>query len=364
MTRAAWIRTALIVALATFAVVFGVRLGWMYVLGQIAGESYAHPAPGVWRWQPWIHPPLYGEYMRLLEALSDRLWVGEELVAFWSGGVFAGVMALLGGLWARREMGPGWDVAAAVLLAFAASNLRPFENYPPARTLIFAGAWALFVLHRRGGGGARWVGTLVLLWTAVELHLSSWFVLGPLWFFLALLDRGWSQRTARHTYGIGAWLLLFAASTYPGLFRVLGEGPGEGQLGDGVVRWSHVTLEWTDVWLFVPLVLWAVPAVRRGRERWAAASAAVVVYTGITWWLMAHNMAIGGPRRASHHYFELIDPLLALCALAALHGAWTVSVGSRKRAVEVATGLLLVVHVFWYLRAFHLLREMSHGWNR
>ncbi len=365
MSRASWVRAVLVVGLATFAVVFGVRLGWMYVLGTFAGESYAHPAPGFWRWQPWIHPPVYGEYMRLLEAISDRFWVGEELVAFWSGGVFAGVLGVLGALWARREFGPGWDVAAALLLVFAASNLRPFENYPPARTLIFGGVWMLFVLHRTPDASrARTLGTLAVLWTAVELHLSSWFVLGPAWFFLAAADGRATERTKAHVRGIATWLVLFGLSTYPGLFRVLGEGPGEGRLGDGSVRWSHVTLEWTDVRLFLPLLLWLVPTLRRGRAPWVAASAAVVVYTLITWGLMAHNMAIGGPMRASHHYFELIDPLLAMCALAALHAAWTHTDGWARRVVGGATGVLILLHLVWYVRAFHLLREMSAGWTR
>ncbi len=357
---------AVVAALALFAVVFGVRLGWMYVLGDLAGESYAHPAPDFWRWQPWIHPPVYGEYMRLLEAISDRFWVGEELVAFWSGGVFTAALAVLGAAWARRAMGPGWDVAAAVLLVFAASNLRPFENYPPGRTLVFASAWLLFALHERlpEAKRARWVGTLVLLWTAVELHLSSWFVLGPLWFFLTLSDGAATARAKAHARGIVAWLVLFGLSTYPGLFRVLSEGPGVGRLGDGTVQWSHLTLEWTDEWLFLPLLLWLIPAVRRGRGAWVAASAAIVVYTLVTFWLMAHNLAIGGPMRASHHYFELVDPLLAMCALAALHGAWVGAEGWTRRAVAGATVALIVLHVAWYVRAFALLREMSQGWTR
>ena len=350
--------------LALFALCFGVRLGWMYVLGHFAGESYAHPAPGFWRWQPWIHPPVYGEYMRLLEWVSDRVWVGEELLAFWSGGFFAAVLTVLGAAWARREMGPGWDVAAALLLAFAASNLRPFENYPPGRTLVFAGAWLLFVLHRSQVSRSRRFGTVLLLWTAVELHLSSWFVLGPLWLLLAVTDGRWTDRARAHVRGIGAWLGLFALSTYPGLFRVLGEGPGEGRLGDGSVRWSHVTLEFTDVFLFLPLLLWALPSVRRGRAPWVAASASVLVYTGITWWLMAHNLAIGGPKRASHHYFELVDPLLAMCALAALHAAWTETAGRRRRIVEGATVALVAAHVVDYVRTYDLLREMAKGWTR
>jgi hypothetical protein len=229
------------------------------------------------------------------------------------------------------------------------------------------GAWLLFALHGRlagdGASKARWVATIALLWTAVELHLSSWFVLGPLWFFLTLSDRAATGRAKAHALGIAAWLATFALSTYPGLFEVLRDGPGEGRLGHGSVQWEHVTLEWTDVRLFLPLLLWAIPAVRRDRAPWVAASLAVVVYTAITWCLMAFNLAIGGPMRDSHHYFELVDPLLAMCALAAVHGAWTTA-GSKRRLVEIGGAILLILHVLWYLRAFNILREMSVGWTR
>ena len=359
-----WVRGGLILGIATFVVLFGIRLGWMYVLGDLAGESYAHPAPGVWRWQPWIHPPLYGEYMRLLEAISDRFWLGEELVAFWAGGVFAACVTVAGAAWARTTLGPGWDVAAAVLLGFTASNLRPFENYPPGRALIFVGVWLLFVLHRGGATRWRWVATVAVLWAATELHLSSWFVLGPLWFFLAAADGRATARTKAHVRGIAAWLVAFGLSTWPGLFRVLGEGPGDGRLGDGSVQWSHITLEWTDVGLFLPLLLWAIPAVRAGRGPWVAASLAIAVYTAITWWLMAHNLAIGGPKVASHHYFELVDPLLAMTALAATHAAWTTSVGPRRIAIGLGGGILLVLHVWGYADAFQTLQEMAAGWTR
>ena len=53
-----------------------------------------------------------------------------------------------------------------------------------------------------------------------------------------------------------------------------------------------------------------------------------------------------------------------MCALAAVHSAWSVTAGRLRRVVAIGGAAVLVAHVVWYVRCYQLLREMSVGWTR
>lgn len=321
---------------------------WLYHARQAGAASWdvwRHRAGDFWSWTPFIHPPGYGEYLRLVERIAEAQGTTAQDIGLQLAAVFTTLLVPLVAWGASRELGKSaWTVVAATLIAVSPSFLRPFEDYPLAALLVTASVVAM-MSYAREGGLLRWCAVPVFVLLAVELHLNAWFLLGPAMAMLLLVSPG---RRLGFGMAIAASIGVFLYSTVqppPGLWEQFDHPHAyfQGERRFGELRWSDPNLEWTNPLLFAPLVLWFVPAVMRRNPRGVALALSIAFYAAVTTGLMATGLAIASHRAESHHYYELIDPALTLCAVWALASAWRAA-GSRRRAqkaLAVAVAVLL-----------------------
>ncbi len=286
----------------------GLQLG---VIQRGVVELWVHGRqPGWLDWVPYIHPPGYSLYMNWVEALSGALGVEPDSTVFWFGALVTTAAVVLATAAANRWLGAGPAVWVAAMTALSPQNLRPFEHYPLARLLLLAAVVAVvdrLVLRSKGDDADEPPGA-VPLWAvvgccllAVELHLSSWFVLGPALGLLALARQGRGARLV-----LAGLLGLFAVTTLFGLWDVLEFGVGH-KPGRGVV-----SIEWANPALLIALV----PALLIGPMR--QLTFGLLAFCGITFALQALQIADGTPFPSSLHYFELIGPAAILVVAASL----------------------------------------------
>ena len=333
------------------SVVASVALHWIladkFARYEIRWDAWRHRPLAPWTWTPFIHPPPYGEYLRVMEAWSDS--TGRNIVELFlkSSAVLAGGTVLAAGLLYRKVLDSPMLVSIGVaLLAISPAGLRPFEQYPLA-TLLSTVSIGLMLHYCSKGKAASLVGAGGTGLMAISLHLSCWFVLGPLLVCLAC-----TQPTRR-----GA--LLATAGAMVGLFLVgtVWPGPGMWPLFDhphayysedrpfGDFYWSDINLEWSNRWLLLPLLGWLHPRVRRASPVGLALTGALLTYILITSVLMASGLAIASDRVEAHHYFELVDPLLILTSLIALQ--MTGRALSLPRWIGSATLGVVVLSQVW-----------------
>ncbi len=308
--------------------------------GMISGEAWSNEAGQPWRWVPYIHPPLYATFMYEMERFYRQTGIWQGFLIYIQGAVAtACCVPLVVSALAPERRAP-WAGVLGLLVVSSAANLRPFEQYPLARLLITASA-AVLLAHTRHGG--RWsLGSAALLSLAsVELHLNSWFVLGPLWFFLAVLV---PERRRGIALGLGLWLVAFLLSTWPGLFDVIRQGPGHPGGWVPPMSFSALTMEWSNPWTMLPLLLLATPLFPDRPAAPLALGAALIAYTMITFTLQYRGLCMGGDFQSAHHYFELIDPLLFLLAVTWLQLAWARADHWAVRALVVGALVILGVH--------------------
>ncbi len=294
-------------------------------------ELWVHgPQPGWLDWVPFIHPPGYSLFMNSVDAVARGADVAPSSVIFWLGGACALGARLLVVEVARRWFGggaPALFVAALVILD--PQGLRPFEHYPLAALLITLAVVALCWRPR----GPPWVAALAVF-AAVEVHLSAWFVLGPLLSWDVLTGgtksggKGLVRRQAATT--LAMVLGAFGVSAFFGLVEVLDFGGGpKGDPGSPSVEWANPLL------IAALLVAAAAPS-------WRGPALAILVFCGITWGLQALQLADGSPFPYSLHYFELIAVPMALVVGGAFATGWHRTTGTKKAALGVAAGLLVL----------------------
>lgn len=343
--RVGWSWLAWGLPLALLAGGLDLLLFALYRRQDIWWKSWEHSAGADWHWVPFIHPPLFTQYMRAFERWSDRTgWYEGELLMV-AGAALTPLLVLLCARLCADGPGRGRQVGlACLLLAFSPAGLRPFEQYPLSCLLLTLALAALLLWWRRGGL-VLWLVAFDLTLLTVEFHLSSWFILLPL---LALL--GWAGPTRRRgvaVLAIGALTLFLLSTQDLGLFGntledVL-EQPGVRSRGIfGERSWSNPTFEYANPLLYLSLLLWLVPAVRRSEPRGLPITVAVAVYVVVHVLLMQQGLAIHSQAPEPHHYFEMIDPLVTVCsiwALAAAWRAWPDGVGHRL----VTAGAVIVV---------------------
>jgi len=342
---AAWALGSVVLLFAWIATWRGVGAG---VVRRDVLELWVHGAqPGWFDWVPFIHPPGYSLFMNTVDTLASGSDADAAALVFWSSAALTLATTALATGAAARWFGTGPAVFVALLVSVSPQNLRPFEHYPLARLLLLLAFVAVVhVLERRGEEPSRraLVGVVGLALLAVEVHLSAWFLLGPL---LGLLALRREHRGARVVL-IGL-LVVFLATTLTGLYGVLefgvGHKPGRGR----------VSFEWAN-----PLLLAAViPCLFVGLRR---AAAGLLAFCAITFALQALQIADGSPFPMSLHYFELIGPPVALVVagtLATRAGAprWMVAVVALllvgSQAALFARGLgALFVDPRWILMVF------------
>jgi hypothetical protein len=289
---------------------------------------------------PYIHPPLYSTYMWAMER-AYRQWGLWQGFGVYLQSALATVVSLAVLQWALpRDRRLGWALVLGALVVGSAGNLRPFEQYPVARLGVTA-AGALLLRYAEVGGRGRLGAAWVLSIATVELHLNSWFVLGPLWLTLAILVPG---RRRGLFWGLGALLVAFLASTWPGLYEVLREGPGHPAGWAPPLSVSAMTMEWTNPWTFLPLLFVATPIFADRPPVPLALGASLAAYTVITLGLQYRGLCMGGDFQSAHHYFELVDPLLAFLAVRWMQMAWDRADHWAVRALVVGAGMVIVLH--------------------
>lgn len=284
----------------------GLQLG---VIDRGVLELWVHGRqPGWLDWVPFIHPPGYSLYMNSVESVSGVLGVEPESLVFWLGALVTVAAVVVATRVASRWFGPGPAVFVAAMTALSPQNLRPFEHYPVARLLLLV-AFVLVADRLASPAEDRERAAELPLWLvaagcllAVELHLSSWFVLGPALGLLAL--RPVDGRAARLV--LGALLGAFLLTTLFGLWEVLEFGVGH-KPGRGAV-----SLEWANPALLIALV----PALLMGPMR--SMTAGLLAFCGITFALQALQVADGTPFPSSLHYFELVGMPAILVVAASL----------------------------------------------
>ncbi len=303
-------------------------------------ELLAHETPPFLSWSGGVHPPLYSVVLGVAEWAAGPLSSEPELLLFLHGALANILHVVLIGLVAWRWLGPRQGVAAAWLMAFGTEALRPFEHYPVSALATTLAALAALALAR-SGGRRRIAVAVVLGFLALWLHLSPWFLLGPL---LVLLWLGVRDRRRDLLVAAGVVLVLWLATTYPGLYRQLAEGgPGGSQTGTATVGWMNP-------FLFLPLILWVAPRMRRSSSDAPVHGALVVslvVYALVTFVLQLVQIADGQPYPSSLHYFALVEPLMVLSAVAALGIGWRSAAGRVQRGAVVLIGVVLIVTQLW-----------------
>ena len=305
------------------------------VLSSGVMELWVHGRQPTLAWVPFIHPPGYSLFMNVTDSTSTWLGVEPALNVLIHGWACRIAITLLVCWAARRWLGTKPALVAAALVAFSPNGLRPFEHYPVA-TLLGTIAMIALVEFARSGTHLSAAVAVAAVFCAVEVHLSTWFAVGgtmaAIFFFVPGRRRA---ATVASVVMIGA----FMATTWPGLWQVLGMGLGD----DPEKTVGTLTIEWTNPLLLAAAGLWLLPPLfRRGREAGVLA-AGVALFTAVTLGLQFAQIADGQPYPFSLHYFELVDPTLAICA------AWLFRVevldrepGSwRRRLGGGATGLLL-----------------------
>ena len=348
-----WLGVGLLAALPSAAVVLAATLDLL------TWEAWVHESAGHFDWTPFIHPPLYNEVLWLGEQLAEATGVRAAVGVSWLGALTTGAIAAGVAAFLSRSAGLRWGLFAAALVALSAAGMRPFEQYPLSRITLTAAVLGTLLLvdprTRRVGGLA--VATALVAALSTELHLNAWVVLAPLWAVLLLGGR-------RRALGIifAAVAAVFLASTALGLAQVLADGPMNEPGWTPPMSWDRVTFERNNPFLLLPLLLWLLPSVRRPRGLVALALPTVVlVYIAATTAQQYSGLGIGGTFANCHHYYELIDPLMALAATWALADAWAATApaggsghqgGSGHRKLVLAfAGALLVSQIVWLARS-------------
>jgi len=298
-------------------------------------EYWVHGLFEPWSWVPFIHPPLYPSLMNATDFYAGWFEVDVATVMIAHAALAQSlVVVFVAWFFAQNFGGPSASLAAS-LVAFSPNWVRPFENYPLGTTLCGLAIIACLGLARTGSKSAVAVAVFAVL-AAVELHLSSWFAIGGLMAGVFFLVPG--RRKTAFLASI-TMLGLFFVTTYPGLYRVLAEGPD----ADADATRGSLTMEWTNPLLYVPLLLWFLPGMIRRFPVGAALALGVGLFSAVSFGLQHFQLADGQPYPYSLHYFELVDPALCMGAALALRTAHEAAERPGVRRAIVVLAVALVV---------------------
>ncbi|HCP47513.1 MAG TPA: hypothetical protein DIU15_15840 [Deltaproteobacteria bacterium] len=211
----------------------------------------------------------------------------------------------------------------------------------------------LAIVHfsRKGTLSAAAVAVAAAFMT-VEMNLLCWFALtGLLLVLLALLP----ERRKGLALAALATVAFFMATTYPGLYDALAfkRDPSRGMAELG----GTLSLGWSNPVLLLPLVLWLIPRVRYRDPHGAGIGGAVAAFTVAVLLMQHFELADGQPFPDSYHYFVIIDPLMVLGSVLALHAAFGASRERWTRQLLLLCCFLLVVSQLLYY-----VRGQSHVW--
>ena len=314
----------------------------MGVLSRGVMELWVHGRQPTLAWVPFIHPPGYSLFMNVVDTTSAALDVdpaAHVLVHGWL--CHAAVVVLVA--WAmNRWLDARAALVAAALVALSPNGLRPFEHYPLATLLSTGALLACVELARRGDKRSMWI-AIVAVWIATDLHLSTWFAIGGT---MALVFATMAERRKVAFVASAAMIGGFLLTTIPGLWRVLAMGAGD----DPERTVGTMTVEWTNPALLALLVVWFVPWLFKRAPEAAALACGIAAFSAVTLELQRMQVADGQPYPYSLHYFELVDPALAVCAAWALHlGATGGAPGRRRGGGAALAARGLIASQGWFL---------------
>jgi len=292
--------------------------GWTReVLARGVMELWVHGPQPALAWVPFIHPPGYSLFMNVTHWSSSVLGVDPAAHILAQGWLCRAVLVVLVAWAVDRWTGPRTGLLASTLVALSPNSLRPFEHYPLATVLGTIALIAVVEFAREGTPRSKWVAVGAVL-VAVELHLSVWFLIGGT---MATIFFVMSSRRRDAAIASTAMIGGFLLTTVPGLWRVLGMGMGNTEEHTAGVT----SIEWTNPWLLGAAGLVLLPPLcLRAREA-AAIAVGIGTFTLVTVALQYQQIADGQPYPSSLHYFELVDPAMAICA------AWGLFlIGSRE----------------------------------
>lgn len=330
---------------AIFAGAWGAGLAFLYSAGAVRWGAWGHPVPHNWSWTGFIHPPLYGEHQRSVQhwASSLGLTPGEGL-AFVAAAMAPLVALLAAGLASRRGQHPAWAAYAALLMALSPTGLRPYEHYPVAR-LAVALALVTTLLYASRGGWWRLALAFAASLLASQLHLSLWFVLGPL--LVGLIVARPERRRGLGALCVGLllcfWLLASPNPLYENaLLDVFDQPTVRSRSIFTPASFLNPTFELSNRWIFLPLGLWLVPALRRTEPRGLPLALGTGVFVAVYLLLMRRGYALHAHATEPHHYFELIEIAAVVGTTWLLAGAWGRWPGRRSRAAVLLVALALL----------------------
>ncbi len=297
-------------------------------------ELWVHGAQPDLAWVPYIHPPGYSLFMNWLDTFNQFWGWDEALMTLWIGWVSRAAMVVVVAAAAQHWLGSRWALLAAALTALSPQGVRPFEHYPLASLLGTLALIAIVEFGRRGDRRSAAVAVFAVF-VAVEIHLSTWFLVGGMMatLFFAVQERRRAAFLASVSM-IGA----FMATTYPGLYRVLEVGTGRDDIGD--MAEGAATLEWANPLMMGVLLLWLTPWFFKRAVPAASLAVGTALFAIVTTFLQQGQAADGQPYPFSLHYYELVDTATILGVVWALALVW--KEGSRRKFVAAAALLLLV----------------------
>jgi hypothetical protein len=319
---------------------FVLLMGWVQARGLDSKlihrgvvEYWVHGAQPDLAWVPYIHPPGYSLFMNVLDTFN-QFWAWDEaLFTLWIGWLSRAAMVVTVAGAALRWIGPRWALLAATLTALSPQGVRPFEHYPLASLLGTFALIAVVELGRRGDRRSVYFAVFTVF-VAVELHLSTWFLIGGM---MATLFFAMPERRRAAFIGSVSMIGAFMLTTYPGLYRVLEVGTGRDDIGD--MAEGVATLEWANPLMMALLLVWLTPWFFKRSVPAASLAIGTGFFTIVTTLLQAGQAADGQPYPFSLHYYELVDTATILSAVWALALVW----GTGRRWLVSALALLLLL---------------------
>jgi len=330
---------------------FTLWTAWVQMQGLEAGtvllpvvEYWVHGIQPDWAWVPFVHPPLYSGFMNAIDwyaGASDQQPSETILV---QGALIQSAVVLLFAYVGRSWMSPRFTMVLLVLITLLPSGVRPFEQYPISKLLLLITALAIVRFARTGTKSAA-VAVLVAGMATVLMNLLTWFAIGGL---LASLFFFLPHRRKRLALVSVLLIMSFMSTTYPGLYEALAF---ERDPSRGMAEMGGLSLGWSNYFLFLPLCLWLVPAVRRHDPFAAGLGYAGMAFTVVVLLMQHFQLADGQGYPDSYHYFVIIDPILVLGALTALWTCWQLTEAKgTQRLLQLGIGAMVVSQLVLYLR--------------
>ena len=210
-------------------------------------EYWVHGTQPSWQWIPYIHPPLYSQYMNAVDAVSQSSGVAPPYLIIAAAGLSQVGLVLLVAFACRAWTSRWAALGATALVALSPSLVRPMEQYQVTALMVTA-AFVATLRHVGSWGRGAWVIAAIVCFLTAEMHVLSWFAMAGL--FAGLM---WLQPMHRRSVAfLGAAVAAGVLATTPmGLWHVLTDYvPPVMNVGRPNIGWGNPILLGTlGLWL-------------------------------------------------------------------------------------------------------------------